>query len=122
MNGIDAVSYAQQFASDNYAGICPEAWQAMETANRGHVTSYGDDPWTARAADAFRGLFETDMRGVLRLQRHRGQFAGAGLALSVLSQRHLLRSGARGNGRVRRAGVLLERLEASGGARAPKAN
>ncbi len=59
MNGIDAVSYAQQFASDNYAGICPEAWQAMETANRGHVTSYGDDPWTARAADAFRGLFET---------------------------------------------------------------
>ena len=50
----------QQFASDNYAGICPEAWQAMETANRGHVTSYGDDPWTAKAADAFRTLFETD--------------------------------------------------------------
>ena len=50
----------QQFASDNYAGICPEAWQAMEAANRGHVTSYGDDPWTAKAADAFRSLFETD--------------------------------------------------------------
>jgi threonine aldolase len=50
----------QQFASDNYAGICPEAWQAMQAANRGHVTSYGDDLWTARAADAFRELFETD--------------------------------------------------------------
>jgi threonine aldolase len=50
----------QQFASDNYAGICPEAWAAMESANRGHATSYGDDPWTARAADAFRSLFETD--------------------------------------------------------------
>ncbi len=50
----------QQFASDNYAGICPEAWAAMEDANRGHATSYGDDPWTARAADAFRSLFETD--------------------------------------------------------------
>jgi threonine aldolase len=50
----------QQFASDNYASICPEAWQALEAANRGHVTAYGDDPWTARASDAFRTLFETD--------------------------------------------------------------
>jgi threonine aldolase len=51
---------SQQFASDNYAGICPEAWQAMQAANQGHATSYGDDLWTARAADAFRELFETD--------------------------------------------------------------
>lgn len=50
----------QQFASDNYAGICPEAWQALEAANHGHVTAYGDDPWTAKASDAFRALFETD--------------------------------------------------------------
>ncbi len=60
MAQIDEKELQQQFASDNYAGICPEAWQAMEDANRGHVTSYGDDPWTANAADAFRGLFETD--------------------------------------------------------------
>lgn len=51
---------AQQFASDNYAGICPEAWAAMEAANRGHAPAYGDDPWTHTAADAFRTLFETD--------------------------------------------------------------
>ena len=48
----------QQFASDNYAGICPEAWAAMAEANDGgHAPAYGDDPWTQRAADAFRELF-----------------------------------------------------------------
>ncbi|MFF7706287.1 beta-eliminating lyase-related protein [Pseudomonas sp. NPDC007930] len=51
---------SQQFASDNYSGICPEAWAAMEDANRGHQRAYGDDEWTARAADRFRQLFETD--------------------------------------------------------------
>lgn len=47
----------QQFASDNYAGICPEAWAAMADANNGHAPAYGDDRWTARASDAFRALF-----------------------------------------------------------------
>ncbi|WP_010485877.1 threonine aldolase family protein [Pseudomonas sp. S9] len=50
----------QQFASDNYSGICPEAWAAMAEANQGHDRAYGDDQWTARAADHFRKLFETD--------------------------------------------------------------
>ncbi len=50
----------KQFASDNYAGICPEAWAAMAEANVGHARGYGDDPWTARAADLIRELFETD--------------------------------------------------------------
>lgn len=50
----------QQFASDNYAGICPEAMQAMQEANHGHVSAYGNDIWTARASDAFRHLFEMD--------------------------------------------------------------
>jgi threonine aldolase len=49
----------RQFASDNYAGICPEAWQAMAEANAGHAPAYGDDPWTQRASDALRELFET---------------------------------------------------------------
>nr|BFE93479.1 hypothetical protein GCM10020185_40150 [Pseudomonas brassicacearum subsp. brassicacearum] len=51
---------SQQFASDNYSGICPEAWAAMEEANQGHQRAYGDDEWTHRAADDFRALFETD--------------------------------------------------------------
>jgi threonine aldolase len=49
-----------QFASDNYAGICPEAWQAMAEANQGYASSYGDDEWTARACERLRDLFETD--------------------------------------------------------------
>lgn len=49
-----------QFASDNYAGICPEAWQALAAARDGHAVSYGDDPWTAQACDALRDFFETD--------------------------------------------------------------
>ncbi|HUB00386.1 MAG TPA: low specificity L-threonine aldolase [Terracidiphilus sp.] len=60
MTEIDENDLQQQFASDNYAGICPEAWHAMEEANRGHATAYGDDPWTARAANAFRALFDAD--------------------------------------------------------------
>jgi threonine aldolase len=50
----------QQFASDNYAGICPAAWAAMAEANQGYVPAYGEDPWTQRASDSFRTLFETD--------------------------------------------------------------
>ena len=49
---------SQQFASDNYAGICPEAWTGMQEANAGHAQAYGNDDWTTRAGDAFRALFE----------------------------------------------------------------
>ena len=50
----------RHFASDNYAGICPEAWQALEKSNHGHAPSYGDDPWTAEAADLLRETFEME--------------------------------------------------------------
>ncbi|MDO6459137.1 low specificity L-threonine aldolase [Granulosicoccaceae sp. 1_MG-2023] len=50
----------QQFASDNYAGICPEAWESLAQANQHHALPYGEDEWTRRAADAFRKLFATD--------------------------------------------------------------
>ncbi|MGA0408070.1 MAG: threonine aldolase, partial [Limisphaerales bacterium] len=36
----------RHFASDNYAGVCPEAWQALEEANRDHQPAYGEDPWS----------------------------------------------------------------------------
>jgi len=49
-----------QFASDNYAGVCPEAWQTLQDANQGYATSYGDDPWTSRACDALRDFFDID--------------------------------------------------------------
>jgi threonine aldolase len=50
---------AQHFASDNEAGICPEAWDATQAANVGHMAAYRDDDWTAQAANALRALFET---------------------------------------------------------------
>jgi threonine aldolase len=49
-----------QFGSDNYAGICPEAWRALEAANRGHAPGYGADDWTRAAIDAIQRAFETD--------------------------------------------------------------
>jgi threonine aldolase len=50
----------RQFASDNYSGICPEAWAALAEANHSHVRSYGDDPWTEKASNLIREIFETD--------------------------------------------------------------
>jgi threonine aldolase len=50
----------RQFASDTYAGLCPEALAALAEANHGHAPAYGDDPWTARAVGRLRELFETE--------------------------------------------------------------
>jgi threonine aldolase len=51
----------QQFASDNNAGICPEALEALLRANaEGHAVGYGDDAWTREACDRIRELFEAD--------------------------------------------------------------
>ena len=48
------------FASDNTAGIIPEAWEALASANQGFAAAYGEDEWTAKASDLIRELFETD--------------------------------------------------------------
>jgi len=58
--GLNAASPRRHFASDNFAGICPEAWAAMEEANPGHAPSYGADAWTAEATRLIREVFETD--------------------------------------------------------------
>ncbi len=51
----------QHFASDNNAGICPEALAALKRANAtGHELSYGEDRWTAAVCDGLRDLFQTD--------------------------------------------------------------
>lgn len=59
MNPSDSVP-RRHFASDNYAGVCPEAWAAMEAANADHAPAYGDDRWNAEAVQMIRDLFETD--------------------------------------------------------------
>src|SRR5882762_11864710 len=50
----------RHFASDNYSGICPEAFAAMGEANQQHEVSYGDDTWTEKASDLIREVFEAD--------------------------------------------------------------
>jgi threonine aldolase len=51
----------QHFASDNNAGICPEAMAALKRADAtGHELSYGEDRWTAAVCDGLRDLFQTD--------------------------------------------------------------
>jgi threonine aldolase len=49
-----------QFASDNAAGICPAAWQALQDSNEGYAPGYGDDRWTERAANLIREVFQAD--------------------------------------------------------------
>jgi len=58
--GAPGAPTTPQFASDNNAGICPEAWQALEEANRGHAPAYGSDDWSQAAVRAIRDVFETD--------------------------------------------------------------
>ncbi len=51
----------QHFASDNYAGMCPEATHWFMEANAsGHQPGYGEDIWTQRSTDKIRELFQTD--------------------------------------------------------------
>lgn len=50
----------EQFASDNYSGICPEVMTYLEKANAGYARAYGEDDWTQCATDLFREIFEID--------------------------------------------------------------
>ena len=48
----------RQFASDTWAPMCPAAVEALVAAATGHAEPYGDDPWTHRAAELVRKIFE----------------------------------------------------------------
>jgi threonine aldolase len=75
-------SERQQFASDNYSGICPEAFEYLQKVNSGHVSSYGEDRWTAEACDLFRELFESECEVFFVFNGT----AGNSLALAALCQ------------------------------------
>lgn len=57
---MTASPFGVQFASDNNAGICPEALGALASANTGHAVAYGADAWTTQAVDAIRAVFDAD--------------------------------------------------------------
>jgi threonine aldolase len=48
------------FASDNTAAICPQAWTALEEANTNYAPAYGEDEWTAEVCGRIRKIFEVD--------------------------------------------------------------
>lgn len=73
-----------EFSSDNTAAICPESWAELERANASHAPSYGNDPWTGRASDLIRGIFETDCEVFLVMS---GTAANA-LALASMCRSH----------------------------------
>jgi threonine aldolase len=57
---MDPDTIRHQFASDNTAGICPEAWTALEQANTGYAPSYGEDRWNSEVCERTRQIFEAD--------------------------------------------------------------
>src|SRR5277367_4648237 len=73
-----------RFASDNTAGLCPEALSALIEVNYGHAAGYGHDAHTRRAVEQLRDLFETDCEIAFVFS---GTAANA-LALSALCQRY----------------------------------
>jgi len=74
----------QQFASDNNAGMCPEAVAALLEANATpHAPAYGDDEWTERARAAIRGLLDAPEAAVF--------FVFNGTAANSLALAHLCR-------------------------------
>ncbi|MEX2045200.1 MAG: beta-eliminating lyase-related protein, partial [Opitutus sp.] len=72
------------FASDNTAGICPEAFAALEGANGESVPGYGGDEHTAQAREWFDRVFGTECEVFLVFN---GTAANA-LVLAGICQRH----------------------------------
>lgn len=57
-NPVGSAPSHRQFASDTWAPMCPAAVEALVAAATGHAEPYGDDPWTHRAAELVREIFE----------------------------------------------------------------
>ncbi len=72
------------FASDNTAGICPEALAAVQAANAERASSYGDDAHTAEAKRLCAEIFERECEVFFVFN---GTAANA-IVLAALCQRH----------------------------------
>jgi threonine aldolase len=57
---LQTTGFHQQFASDNTAGIAPEALAAFTAANAGFLPSYGEDALTRAVCDRIRAVFDCD--------------------------------------------------------------
>ena len=81
---MSAVRPNYAFASDNTAGVCPEALAALAEANAARVPSYGDDAHTTQAKRLFNELFERECEVSFVFN---GTAANA-LVLAAMCQRH----------------------------------
>ena len=49
------------FGSDNFSGVLPEVFKALEESAFGHQHSYGEDKYTAKAIEDFKQIFGNDV-------------------------------------------------------------
>jgi threonine aldolase len=49
------------FGSDNQSGAHPLVLEAVQRANAGYASGYGEDPWTEQAVDLFRERFGSEI-------------------------------------------------------------
>lgn len=68
------------FASDNFAGVHPEVFAAMQKANVGHAIAYGSDPWTEQSNGVFKKVFGPEAESFIVFN---------GTAANVCSLKHL---------------------------------
>lgn len=47
----------EEFGSDNHSGTHPDILKAIQTANKGYATAYGEDKYTKGAVKKFKDLF-----------------------------------------------------------------
>jgi len=60
---IAVMARPRGFASDNQAGVLPEALKAIADANAGHAAAYGADPWTERLRERIREQYGPQAQG-----------------------------------------------------------
>ena len=51
------------FGSDNFSGVLPEVFKALEESAYGHAHSYGEDSYTEKAVADFKS--ENDLPDIL---------------------------------------------------------
>lgn len=69
------------FISDNVTGVCKEVMEALQKANTGSVSSYGNDKWSINLKKKFSDIFEKD----IEVFPTTSGVASNSLALSTLS-------------------------------------
>ena len=73
------------FGSDNFSGVLPEVFKALEESAFGHQHSYGKDKYTAKAIEDFKQIFGDDVDVYF-------VYNGTGANILRLSLIHIMRS------------------------------